>query len=108
MQLNGLAVGNYTINVTYEGNDNYTVCNTTQKLTIAEKVTTSESSTVTSSSTKNDYDWITSTEGFEYRREFSSDGGFREYDHSGRLVGSSYQEDQAEVTTNVMNHRYGY
>ena len=108
LQLNGLAVGNYTINVTYEGNDNYTVCNTTQKLTIAEKVTTSESSTVTSSSTKNDYDWKTSTEGFEYRREFSSDGGFREYDRSGRLVGSTYQEDQAEVTNNVMNHRYGY
>ena len=108
LQLNDLAVGNYTINVTYGGNENYTSCNTTQKLTIAEKVTISESNTVTSSSTKNDYDWKTSTEGFEYRREFGSDGGFREYDRSGRLVGSSYQQDQAEVTTNVMNHRYGY
>ena len=108
LQLNGLTNGVYNMNVSYGGNENYTFCNTTQKLTMAEKVTVSESSTVTSSSTKNDYDWKTSTEGFEYRREFSSDGGFREYDRSGRLVGSTYQEDQAEVTNNVMNHRYGY
>ena len=108
LQLNGLTLGVYNMNVTYGGNDNYTICNTTQKLTMAEKVTISESNTVTSSSTKNNYDWKTSTEGFEYRTEFSSDGGLREYDRSGRLVGSSYPEDQAEVTTNVMNHRYGY
>lgn len=54
LQLNGLAVGNYTINVTYGGNDNYTSCNTTQKLEMKQKVvpsqTSSSSSTDTSSS----------------------------------------------------------
>jgi len=52
LQLNGLAVGNYTINVTYGGNDNYTSCNTTQKLEMKEKVVptvSSSSSTDTSS-----------------------------------------------------------
>ena len=54
LQLNGLAVGNYTINVTYGGNNNYTSCNTTQKLEMKQKVvpsqTSSSSSTDTSSS----------------------------------------------------------
>ena len=36
LQLNGLTVGNYTINITYGGNDNYSSCNLTQKLTIDE------------------------------------------------------------------------
>ena len=52
LQLNGLAVGNYTINVTYGGNENYTSCNTTQKLEMKEKVVpsqTSSSSTYSSS-----------------------------------------------------------
>lgn len=52
LQLNGLAVGNYTINVTYGGNNNYTSCNTTQKLEMKEKVVptqTSSSSTYSSS-----------------------------------------------------------
>ena len=52
LQLNGLAVGNYTMNVTYGGNENYTSCNTTQKLEMKEKVIpsqTSSSSTYSSS-----------------------------------------------------------
>jgi hypothetical protein len=36
LQLNGLAIGNYTINVTYGGNANYSSCNVTQKLTMDE------------------------------------------------------------------------
>ena len=55
-QLNGLAVGNYTMNVTYGGNNNYTSCNTTQKLEMKEKVipTVSSSSSSKSSSNVND------------------------------------------------------
>lgn len=37
LQLNGLTVGNYTINVTYGGNENYSACNITQKIEIKEK-----------------------------------------------------------------------
>lgn len=37
LQLDGLSAGNYTINVTYGGNGNYTPCNTTQNLEIKEK-----------------------------------------------------------------------
>ena len=56
LQLNGLTVGNYTMNVTYGGNDNYTSCNTTQKLEIKEKVipTVTSSSSSKSSSNVND------------------------------------------------------
>jgi len=56
LQLNGLAVGNYTMNVTYGGNNNYTSCNTTQKLEMKEKVipTVSSSSSSKSSSNIND------------------------------------------------------
>ena len=36
-QLDGFASGNYTINVTYGGNENYTSCNTTQNMIIKEK-----------------------------------------------------------------------
>lgn len=38
IQLNGLTVGNYTMNVTYGGNENYSFCNVSKKLTIDEKV----------------------------------------------------------------------
>jgi len=53
LQLNGLTPGEYTMNVTYGGNDNYTVCNTTQKLTMEKKVvheTVNQQSTKSSSS----------------------------------------------------------
>ena len=50
LQLNGLAVGNYTMNVTYGGNNNYTSCNTTQKLEMKEKVIPTQSSSTDSSS----------------------------------------------------------
>ena len=103
LQLNGLTLGNYTVNVTYGGNNNYTVCNTTQRLQMTEKVTPQASTTSTSSS-KN-YDdgyWETSMDAdFEYHTEYYSDGNFRQYDRSGRLVGSSYDADQYEVGSNV-------
>ena len=49
-QLDGFASGNYTINVTYGGNENYTSCNTTQKLEMKEKVIPTQSSSTDSSS----------------------------------------------------------
>ena len=45
-----LKKGEYTVNVTYAGNENYTGNNTTQKLTIEEKVVQTVSKDTTSSS----------------------------------------------------------
>ena len=46
LQLNGLAAGEYSVNVTYRGNDNYSGSGLTQKITIKEvqKQTSSQSS----------------------------------------------------------------
>lgn len=49
-QLLDLAAGNYTVKIEYGGNENYTSCNTTQKLEIKEKVS------VVSSSSSKSYD----------------------------------------------------
>ena len=38
LQLNGLSAGEYRLNVTYGGNDNFKSSNATQKLTISGKV----------------------------------------------------------------------
>ncbi len=56
IQLNGLTAGEYIVNVTYSGNDNYSDCSLTQKVTIKEvqKQTTSSSS---SSSKFSDAQW---------------------------------------------------
>lgn len=42
LQLNGLNPGNYTMNVTYGGNENYTSCNTTQNLEMKKVETQSK------------------------------------------------------------------
>ena len=52
LQLNGLATGNYSVNVTYGGNDNYSVSNITQKIEIKEVVKETKSQ---STSTGNSY-----------------------------------------------------
>ena len=46
LQLNGLTAGDYIVNITYGGNDNYSACGLTQKITIKEvqKQTASSSS----------------------------------------------------------------
>lgn len=45
LQLNGLAMDNYTININYTGNEKYKPCNTTQKIEMVEKQTSSQAST---------------------------------------------------------------
>ena len=47
-----LKKGKYTVNVTYGGNENYTGCNATQKLTIKEEVVESEATSSSSSSSQ--------------------------------------------------------
>lgn len=108
LQLNGLATTNYTVKVSFGGNDNFTSCNTTQKLQMKEKVSpnppsaSSTGSSSNSNSHKDDGYWETSPDAdFEYHTEYYSDGNFRQYDRSGRLVGSSYDAEQYEVGTNI-------
>ena len=48
-----LKKGKYNVTVTYGGNENYTGNNTTQKLTIKEKVVEAESTSSSSSSSSN-------------------------------------------------------
>ena len=57
LQLNGLTPGEYTFNITYGGNENYTNCNFSQKITIEQKVTSSNSNTDSSTQPS---DWVDS------------------------------------------------
>lgn len=104
------SAGKYNVAVTYGGNDKYNGCNATKNITIEEKVV-EESSSVqqvsseessSSSSANDDGYWETSIDApFEYHTEYDSNGGFRQYDHSGNLVGSSYDEDQDDIADYV-------
>ena len=105
-----LKKGKYNITVSYGGNENYTGNNTTQKLTIKEEVVEETSSnqqvssqeSSSSSSENDDGYWETSPDApFEYHTEYDSNGGFRQYDHAGNLVGSSYDEDQDDIADYV-------
>ena len=109
-----LKKGNYKVNVTYGGNENYTADNATQKLKIKEKKKVEkstnndeqsnyeESSSGSSSASESDDYWETSIDApFEYHTEYDSSGGFRQYDRAGNLVGSSYDEDQDDIADYV-------
>lgn len=105
-----LKKGKYNITVSYGGNENYTGNNTTQKLTIKEEVVeetrsnqqVSSQESSSSSSENDDGYWETSPDApFEYHTEYDSNGGFRQYDHAGNLVGSSYDEDQDDIADYV-------
>ena len=107
-----LKKGKYNVTVSYSGNENYTGNNTTQKLTIKEEEKVVEEfsnepqgsaeESSSSSSERDDGYWETSPDApFEYHTEYDSNGGFRQYDHSGNLVGSSYDEDQDDIADYV-------
>lgn len=57
LQLKGLTPGEYTFNITYGGNENYTGCNFTQMITIEKPATSSNSNAVSSSQSS---DWVDS------------------------------------------------
>lgn len=103
--------GNYSVTFTYGGNDKYNGCNVTKKITIEEEVVVEETTSSqqvssekssSSSSANDDGYWETSPDApFEYHTEYDSNGGFRQYDHAGNLVGSSYDEDQDDIADYV-------
>ena len=101
------SAGSYDLTVSYRGNDKYNACNATQKITIKEKVveeSANQNNKVSTSSSNNEDNgyWETSPDApFEYHTEYDSSGGFRQYDKAGRLVGSSYDEDQDKIADYV-------
>ena len=67
LPLNGLATTNYTVKIEYGGNDNFTSCNTTQKLQIIEKVEHTNNDTAQQQSNNqqsNDNEAIAKANGF--------------------------------------------
>lgn len=61
-----LKKGKYTVNVTYDGNENYTGSNTTQKLTIKEKVVEATSSEQSSTQSSGGSHIIMGEDGYYY------------------------------------------
>jgi len=107
LQLNGLNPGEYTFNVTYGGNENYTGCNLTPKITIEKKV--DEKTTQTTQSTQdnekpaddlglsqhkaNDYEYVgTYADGEHYKVRGGGElvmhgDAYEYYDGRGNVVG---------------------
>ena len=76
-----LKKGEYTVNVTFKGNDNFTGCNATQKLTIKEAVTesVSEESYSSSSSSSGGYDKYSAQYG-TYIKQYTDSNGVQHID----------------------------
>ena len=84
-----LKKGKYTVNVTYDGNENYTCNNTTQKLTIKEEVVEAET---TSSSTSGSDDYVYSPQQEEYVKK----SGQWDSDSEGNSI-YTYQGDDGVI-----------
>ena len=85
-----LKKGKYTVNVTYDGNENYTGNNTTQKLTIKEEVV--EAETTSSSSTSDSDDYVYSPQQEEYVKK----SGQWDSDSEGNSI-YTYQGDDGVI-----------
>ena len=91
LPLNGLATTNYTVKIEYGGNDNFTSCNTTQKLRIIEKVVEQASSTSTSSSSQSSSNQINYDA--QHNLYYDSNGVIVDPDGQHPMeVGNSYEE----------------
>lgn len=93
-----LKKGKYSINVTYGGNENYTGNNTTQKLTIKEKVVKTQSISSSSSHSSSSDTYVERTEdGFAYGYK---DGRYGFWTPSGNFIEDKSRalsgEDSAE------------
>jgi hypothetical protein len=79
-----LKKGKYNVNVTYGGNENYTGNNTTQKLTIKEKVVQTQTASSSSSSSHSSDTYVERTEGgFKYGYK---DGRYGFWTPSGNFI----------------------
>ena len=87
LQLNGLTPNNYTVNIYYDGNENFTNSNTTQTLKIIEEFVKSTSSSTTSQSTNTN----NHQESNSYGPEIDSSGIT---EHGGHYIGSNDRWDE--------------
>ena len=99
-----LKKGEYTINVTYAGNENYTGSNTTQKLTIKEEVkeTVSEESYSSSSSSSDSggYDKYSQQYG-TYVKQYTDSNGVQHID------GANGMRESYDPSTGLLTHDDG-
>lgn len=86
---------NQTLNITSnDTNDtNNTTTNTTAKKTSTQKSSKSDSN-IAGESIKENYQ---RGDGSKYREVQYKDGNIRQYDSSGKLIGSTYDSDQAQL-----------
>ena len=97
-----LKKGKYTVNVAYNGNENYTGNNTTQKLTIKEKVAEAKSTSSSQNSAREEYEitvdgWnpreheiSRESLGDGYEKVRYDDGYMRVVDQNGNIVSYGY------------------
>ncbi|MBR0472223.1 MAG: flagellar protein, FliL [Methanosphaera sp.] len=90
---------NISTNTTNETNETNTT-NTTKKTTTKKSTKKSSSSKVESESIKENYQ---AGDGSKYREVKYKDGNIRQYDSKGRLIGSSYDSDQAQLKRRAGN-----
>lgn len=92
---NNTTDNNTTDNVTLENNT--TDNNTTQKTQKTDTSSSSKSSSgpsIVSTETKENYQ---AGDGSHYKEVSYSDGNIRQYDSSGKLIGSTYDSDQSKL-----------
>lgn len=93
LQLNGLTEGEYTVNVVYGGNENYTTSNVSQIINIEKQITSSGSNSLTSGQSS---DWV------------DSNGVLHFYENGKEYVGSRNGQHMDIATSNyVKQHGMG-
>jgi len=85
---------NVTLNDTNDTNNTTTTTNTQKSTTTKKSTSKSSSSNVESESIKENYQ---AGDGSKYREVKYKDGNIRQYDSNGKLIGSSYDSDQAQL-----------
>lgn len=93
IDLKGIEPGNYTVEVIYDGNDEYKPSNITTHVEIKKEVVAAKDNGV---KVVGEHVEFNGQAGEGYFREVEySDGNFRQYDlYTGELIGSTYQSDQ--------------
>lgn len=85
---------NVTINDTNETNNTTNTTSTNTKEASSSKKSSKSDSNIVDESIKENYQ---AGDGSHYREVKYKDGNIRQYDTSGKLIGSSYESDQAQL-----------
>ncbi len=90
LQLNSLTEGEYTVNVVYGGNENYTTSNVSQIINIEKQITSSGSNSLTSGQSS---DWV------------DSNGVLHFYENGKEYVGSRNGQHMDIATSNYVKQQ---